>query len=708
MVAATFALSPADPDTIKARLDDIRRWRQAHQPIGLPSAGSVFRNPAGDSAGRLIEAAGLKGLRIGGAVVSAKHANFIVNDQKGTASDVRRLAEHVRAEILARHGLELAFEIEFVGDWSGWEASRVTSSSRPPVVVLLGGPSAEHDVSVVSGTAVAEALSETGHDVEQVLIDLEGRWWWLPADHRRADRPAAAYDDPAGLGADGPIAAGAALDRLASLDPPPVVFIALHGPFGEDGTVQAMLEAAGLAYTGSGVAASALGMDKALFKRMSRGIGLPVAEWREVRAARWAAARDAVLTELAAFADGTGDARLMIKPSGLGSSVGMTLAHTPDERAEALDLAFRFDDVALVEAYVAGARDLEVSIIGNDHGRLEVFGPGEVVSGHEFYDYAAKYTPGLSESSTRAEVPEATRQVLHKIARDTYRAIGAEGFARVDFLLAGDAVYLSEINTIPGFTPISLFPTMPAEGGYTFAAVCDRIVDLAVERHAVASRPSAHDRGPAAMNGRPLARRTRTPVHTRRTRPVRRASAGLSTVRAGAALAMLVSAAAIYGVGASPAFDYTKMQLEGVQFTDPAAVEARPRRGSWREPVPAVDRAPAGGARAAAHRRPRPDRRPAAGDPGGHHRGAGADPRLAGGRRTLPGRGRRHPVREARRRRRPAALRRVCPRSTTAGPVRAPSPSGRGSARSTSMRRPGWPRSGRPTSGARRSRWPSR
>ncbi len=123
VVAATFALSPADPDTIKARLDDIRRWRQAHQPIGLPSAGSVFRNPAGDSAGRLIEAAGLKGLRIGGAVVSEKHANFIVNDQKGSASDVRRVAEHVRAEILARHGLELAFEIEFVGDWSGWEAT---------------------------------------------------------------------------------------------------------------------------------------------------------------------------------------------------------------------------------------------------------------------------------------------------------------------------------------------------------------------------------------------------------------------------------------------------------------------------------------------------------------------------------------------------------------------------------------------------------
>jgi UDP-N-acetylmuramate dehydrogenase len=118
---ATFRLAPADPDTIKARLDEIRRWRQAHQPLGLPSAGSVFRNPDGDSAGRLIDAAGLKGLRIGGAVVSEKHANFIVNDQRGTASDVRRLAERVRREVRERAGVELVLEIEFVGDWSGWE-----------------------------------------------------------------------------------------------------------------------------------------------------------------------------------------------------------------------------------------------------------------------------------------------------------------------------------------------------------------------------------------------------------------------------------------------------------------------------------------------------------------------------------------------------------------------------------------------------------
>ena len=359
-----------------------------------------------------------------------------------------------------------------------------TRAPGPPVAVLLGGPSAEHDVSIVSGTAIAEALAGAGFAVEQHLIDLDGAWWQLPADHRRADRPPATYDDPLVLGASGPLTAGAAIDRLAAADPSPVVFIALHGPFGEDGTVQAMLEAAGLAYTGSGVTASALGMDKAIFKRLARGIGLPVVDWREVRLARWQADRAAVLGELEAFSGGTGDQRLMIKPSGLGSSVGITLAHGPAEYAPALDEAFRYDAVALVEAYVAGARDLEVSVIGNDHAHLELYGPGEILAGHEFYDYAAKYTPGLSETSTRAEVPAVMRATILKIARDAYRAIGAEGFARVDFLVHGDEVLLSEINTIPGFTPISLFPTLPAEGGHTFVDVCIRVVELALERHA--------------------------------------------------------------------------------------------------------------------------------------------------------------------------------------------------------------------------------
>ena len=346
----------------------------------------------------------------------------------------------------------------------------------PPVVVLLGGPSAEHDVSLVSGTAIADALRERGEDIREVVIDLAGRWWWLPADHRRGERRAPDYDDPA------------ALDRLAATDPRPLVFIALHGPFGEDGTVQAMLDAAGLAYTGSGVTASALGMDKAVFKRLVRGLGLPVADWLEIRAARWRADPAAVLAELEAFARGTDSGRLMVKPANLGSSVGITLVHEPAELGSALETAFRHDDVAIAEAYLAGARDLEVSVIGNDHARLELFGPGEILAGHEFYDYAAKYTPGLSETSMQAEIPGPMRAAILKISRDAYRAIGAEGFARVDFLIRGDDVFLSEINTIPGFTPISLFPTLPAAGGYTFGDVCARVVDLALERHAARAR----------------------------------------------------------------------------------------------------------------------------------------------------------------------------------------------------------------------------
>ncbi|HEY8239090.1 MAG TPA: hypothetical protein VIF63_06620, partial [Candidatus Limnocylindrales bacterium] len=242
----------------------------------------------------------------------------------------------------------------------------------PPVVVLLGGPSAEHDVSVVSGTAIAAALLDAGLAAQQLLIDLDGRWWWLPEDHRRGDKPASAYDDPTTLDADGPHAVGAALDRLAAARPAPVVFIALHGPFGEDGTVQALLEAAGLAYTGAGVAASALGMDKIAQKRIWRGLGLPVIDWIEVRGASWTANRALVLTQLAAFA--TGDQRLMVKPARLGSSVGMTLAHTAEEREAALDLAFRYDDLAIVERYLARARDLEVSVIGTE-APLGVYGP---------------------------------------------------------------------------------------------------------------------------------------------------------------------------------------------------------------------------------------------------------------------------------------------------------------------------------------------
>jgi D-alanine-D-alanine ligase len=364
------------------------------------------------------------------------------------------------------------------------------------VVVLIGGPSAEHDVSVVSGWAIADALAESGYAVERMFIDLSGRWWQVPASASTGRPRPGTFDDPALVGARGPWRPGEALERLASRPVPPIVFPALHGPFGEDGTVQALLEAYDLTYTGAGVAASAVAMDKSLYKRLIRGLGIPVVEWVEVSAVCWASRPADVLDEIAAFADGGRGAsrdpdrasKVMVKPDRLGSSVGMTIAHTPAERGRALEEAFRFDSLAIVERYLDHPRELEVAVIGNDPDDLQAFGPGEVFPGREFYDYVAKYSDGVSTTTPQADLPEALRARIRGLALDGYRAIGCEGFARVDFLLAGDELYLNEINTIPGFTPISLFPEMAATGLGSFAAVCRRIVELAEERRAARVR----------------------------------------------------------------------------------------------------------------------------------------------------------------------------------------------------------------------------
>ncbi|HSH21995.1 MAG TPA: D-alanine--D-alanine ligase [Candidatus Caenarcaniphilales bacterium] len=355
------------------------------------------------------------------------------------------------------------------------------------VAVLLGGPSAEHDVSLVSGRAVAAALAARGHAVEGWFIDLEGGWWRLPASALDVALPATAYDDPLRLAAEGPLAAATALTSLASTEAPPVVFIALHGPFGEDGTVQALCEAAGVIYTGSGVAASAVGMDKALFKRLVGGLGMPVVPWEDVTTAAWLDDPDAVQCRLVRFALDLPDPRLIIKPARLGSSVGISIVHRPADMSElrpAVEAALAHDDLVLAEAYLDHARELEVSVVGNTAADLEVYGPGEIFPGHEFYDYSAKYDAGVSRTTDRPEMPEQLRAEIHGIAARAYLAIGASGFARVDFLVGGGVLYLNEINTIPGFTPISLFPVLCREGGYDFGAIADRIVELAVARAA--------------------------------------------------------------------------------------------------------------------------------------------------------------------------------------------------------------------------------
>ena len=366
---------------------------------------------------------------------------------------------------------------------------------RIPVAVLLGGPSAEHDVSLVSGRAVAAALRREGHDVDGWLIGLDGSWWELPETALDRALPPTVFDDPASLGARGPRSAAEGVQVLAARDPRPVVFIALHGPFGEDGTIQAICEAAGLAYTGAGVAASAVGMDKSLFKRIAAGLGLPIVPWRDVSLAAYRADADAVVRDLAGFSRSLSDPRLIVKPARLGSSVGMRIvrhaddADDADEVAVALEEAFRFDDRALAEAYLDHPRELEMAVLGNGPDNLESHGPGEAIPGHEFYDYVAKYADGVSRTVGHADVEPGLRDRVHALAREAFLAIGGEGFARVDFLLSGRDLYLNEINTIPGFTPISLFPQACEADGLSFADACERIVSLAVERDARRRRP---------------------------------------------------------------------------------------------------------------------------------------------------------------------------------------------------------------------------
>jgi len=360
------------------------------------------------------------------------------------------------------------------------------------IAVLLGGPSAEHDVSLVSGRAIAAALASRGHAVDAWLIDLDGRWWSLPPAAQDADLAATAFDDPAALLARGPLGAAAALEAIATADPGTVVFPALHGPFGEDGQVQSLLEAAGLVYCGSGPAASAIGMDKTLFKRACGSMELPVLPWVEVRALDWARDQVGCVAELGAFAASLPDPRLVIKPARLGSSIGITIVHRPDEPPElehAVADALRYDDLLLAEPYLDHPRELEASVVGNSRHDLAVYGPGEILPGREFYDYVAKYRSGESRTILAADLDPPVREDVRRIAGEVFLATGCSGFARVDFLLGpDDLLFVSEINTIPGFTPISLFPRLCAEGGMDFGDACERIVTLAVER--AAGRPS--------------------------------------------------------------------------------------------------------------------------------------------------------------------------------------------------------------------------
>ena len=366
--------------------------------------------------------------------------------------------------------------------------------SRLRVGVFAGGRSAEHEVSIASAEAVLRAIDRERYEPYLVYIDRDGRWLLpsgpapeLEAGQRLAPLLGAATPDeeverlrrheehlaPAVVD-DRALAARSAVRSLA--DVIEVAFLVVHGPFGEDGTLQGFLELAGIPYTGAGVLASAVAMDKIVFKELMRGHHLPVVDAVWFRRSAWRADPEHVVREVA---ETIGD-RSVVKPARLGSSVGMSLVHELDELPAALDEAFRYDAKVIVEAYVDNARELECGVLGNDEPI--VFEPGEVRSTHEFYDYEAKYVEGLAAVEPRANVDPDLAAQLKEYALAAYRAVDAAGMARVDFLVAGDAIYLSEMNTLPGFTATSMYPKQAELAGISFTELIDRLLALARER----------------------------------------------------------------------------------------------------------------------------------------------------------------------------------------------------------------------------------
>jgi D-alanine-D-alanine ligase len=336
------------------------------------------------------------------------------------------------------------------------------------VAVLMGGRSSEHDISVASARAVMHGLAEAGHEPLAVEIGRDGTWRLAQATVQ-AQLPASERPD-AGLPI--PAAPGTPAQLLAAVD---VVFPVLHGPFGEDGTVQGLLELAGVPYVGPGVAASAVAMDKDLFKTLMRGAGVPVARSITVRSPDG----DRVESPYGF--------PVVVKPARLGSSVGISIARDTTELEQGLELAFAHDDKVLIEEYVAGC-EVECSVLGNEAPFASLV--GEIVPLKAgWYDYASKYEDGGMDLIVPARITAAQTARVQELAVRAFEACACEGMARVDlFVSDGGEVLVNELNTIPGFTATSVYAKLLEASGITYTEVLRRLVDLALERHERRSR----------------------------------------------------------------------------------------------------------------------------------------------------------------------------------------------------------------------------
>ena len=387
--------------------------------------------------------------------------------------------------------------------------------------VLFGGRSGEHEVSLLSAASVLKAIDRKKYEIVPIGITKQGQWVTASDAHRLLIGESAPSERHLRAGDPETTSTAAVLARGESVIVPPVpsgdqtgalvpfethastlarqnhvlnldvIFPVLHGTFGEDGTIQGLFELAGIAYVGSGVLGSATGMDKDIMKRLFAAAKLPIPKHVSFLRSEWETSPKKTITRIEAALKYP----LFVKPANLGSSVGITKAHDRKELTPAIDLAASYDRKIVVEQAVGGsrgkARELEVAILGNDNPEASVV--GEIIPGKEFYDYEAKYLTEGSNLILPAKITKYQTKQIQQMAIAAFRACDCSGLARVDFLMdpgKSQRIYLNEINTMPGFTSISMYPKLWAASGVAYADLIDRLIQLALERRAEKDRTS--------------------------------------------------------------------------------------------------------------------------------------------------------------------------------------------------------------------------
>jgi D-alanine-D-alanine ligase len=362
------------------------------------------------------------------------------------------------------------------------EARRKARKIR--VGILFGGKSGEHEISLLSAQSVMRAMDQDKYDIVPIGITSEGRWLTggdplktltggQVTMHKLLEAPVVHHSASEVSRA---LVPGARPSRIPPVD---VIFPVLHGPMGEDGTVQGLFELADIPYVGAGVTASAVGMDKAVMKDVFHAHGLPIVPHLTILRRTWEHDPTAVMAQI--------ETRLgfpcFVKPANLGSSVGITKVHGLVELDAALVEAASFDRKLVVEAAVPQAREIECSVLGNDDPIASV--PGEIKPGREFYDYQAKYLDENTELIIPAPIPDELAEQVRDLAVRAFRVVDCAGMARVDFLLSAETgeLYVGELNTIPGFTAVSMYPKLWEASGISYPELVDRLIELALERH---------------------------------------------------------------------------------------------------------------------------------------------------------------------------------------------------------------------------------